>query len=500
MFKEKSKYKPLIIALYAVAFVFFAFKMFFYSQYVARFPDEIQHISYIAYLEKTHAIIPDFKNMTFLVQNNGQITSSTNLNLVNLEKIGQNYTFGDSFNYLGHPPLYYDLMLLSRAVQVHGSTVTVHIFRLRCFSMALSSLAMLLVLYIGLSRVGKNPFLHGLYAAISVSVPMLAYDSAGINNDACALLGVSVFLLGLLRFSERKRNYGTYLLVGSGVLVAFLSKLTTGTIVLVSLFLFCVLSIIKEKSARFILSKQFLVSLPAYAITAAYYLAVYLQTGSLQPTYARLNPQGFYQSGFYVAPQNRSHMDFFAYTAFYFKKFWGSWTGIGSYITSGRAGSLLSVNRIAVFALMVLPILLLFQYKRGRKNSFAQTALICVYAGVVCTAVIQWLRAFHEYANVSGYMGGFQSRYYLCAISALALAVPFVLKNCLKDQPVTVIIRKVRSMIWPQANYAAAAQTVPDKVRVNYRVIGFSCICLAYSGLLIYEDFIYFLIHFKSYF
>ncbi len=334
MKKENNKYRYLIVVIYILTFLFFVFKMFFYSQYVARFPDEIQQISYIAYLEKTHVVIPDFKSMTVLMQNNGNINSNTNLDIVNLEKAGEDYTFGDSFNQLCHPPLYYDIMRLSQAVKVNGNIVTVHIFRLRCFSMALSALALLLILYIGYTRVGKNPLLHCLYAAISVSVPMLAYECAGINNDSLALLGLSVFILGLLRFSENKRNYGTFFIISLGVFISFMSKLTAGTIVFISLLIYLAITIIKEKNAWFMISKKFLASLPLYLITAAYFLAVYLQTGSIQPTYKSLDPQGFYNSSFYVPVANRTNMSFYEYTCFYFKKFLGSWTGIGSYITS----------------------------------------------------------------------------------------------------------------------------------------------------------------------
>jgi hypothetical protein len=96
-------------------FVFFVYKMFFYSQCIGRFPDEIEHVSYIATLETDNAIIPDFKSMKIL-----QLVPSAPLIKNNDGILTEAFTFGKSFNYLGHPPLYYQIMRLSGGVTVHN--------------------------------------------------------------------------------------------------------------------------------------------------------------------------------------------------------------------------------------------------------------------------------------------------------------------------------------------------------------------------------------------
>lgn len=489
---EKRSRAKWVLAIYAFAFLFFVFKMLFYSQYVARFPDEIQHISYIAYLEETHALVPDFRSMTVLVQDSGLVKPDTDLHLANLETLGRDFTFGTETNYLGHPPLYYQVMRLSRAVEVQGDHIVVHILRLRLFTIAFSALAMLLILYIGYTRIGRNPYLHALYTAAVVSVPMLAYECAGVNNDSMALFGLSVFLLGLLRYSEKRRNTGTYLLIGAGVFVSFLSKLTAGMIVLIAYVLYFLFLCVREKNARLIFSRKFLAALPLYLAVAAYHLAVYVQLGSILPTYRNIDPQGFYHSIFYVPAAQRTHMGFAEYTAYYFKKFFGSWTGIGSYIVSGRAGGVFSVNRIAVFSLWVLPLALLLLIGRRGKHASGLFALLAVYFGLAGTAVIQWLRAYHEYADVSGYLGGFQSRYYLCGIAALALAVTALAGS---GAPAGAETERLRA----GAGAAGALPPVRPGAAVRVRAAVFRAVCLAFVGLLFYEDFVYFLLHFKNY-
>lgn len=461
--------------------------MFFYAEYVGGFPDEIQHISYIAYLEKEHTIIPNFKDMKILVQkNNGDINLNTELNNKN---IAIEYTFSNSINYLGHPPLYYQIMRLSRAVQVKGNIVTVNIFKLRCFNIALSALAMLLILSIGYTRIGENPILHWLYATIVVSVPMLAYGASGINNDTLALIGVSIFILGLLRFSEQKRNFRTYFIISLGIFLAFMAKLTAGLVVFISLFLYLVLVIIKEKNAWFLISKKFFTTMPMYLAMIAYYLVVFFQIGNIQPTFKLLDPQGFYKSAFYVAVANRTHMNFIQYTVHFTRDFLSTWASIASNVSLFKTGGIFSLNTTALLALLFLPSILLFQIKRIMYNSSIMLALISVYLGLVISVIVQCLRGYNEYINVSGYLGGCQSRYYLCGISGIALAVTFIMKNFFDKLTVTntQIISKL------------TVEYYQTKNSLNFKKLVLYFICLLFICLLYYEDFIYFLIYFKDY-
>lgn len=478
--REKCKVKYFIIIIYLVAFLFFGFKMLFYSENVGRFPDEIVHVSYISYLEKYHRIIPDFKNMTIL-QETKAIDSATS-----------EYTFGKALNYLGHPPLYYQIMRLSGAVNIDNNSVIVNIFRLRHFNMLLSSLAIILILYIGYTRIDKKPLLHCLYAVVVISVPMLAYDSAGINNDNLALIGLSVFILGLLRFSEKNRNLLTYFIISLGVFISFMSKLTTGIVVFISLFLYIALLIVKEKNLWFLICKKALATLPVYIFTIMYYIIIYFQTGAIMPTYKILDPAGYYTSGFYVAVENRIHMNFMEYISYFGKNFFRTWTGIASHVSLIKQDSLFSINNIGLLSILIIPVILIFQIKKSVKKSSAVLVLISVYLGIVISMIMQCIRAYNEFTNVSGYLGGYQSRYYLCGISVIALAIVQVIQNCIKNEEENSKINlNFKSDLIIQY-YGMKKVSKPRKMIIY-------SISLFFIFLLLYEDFIYFLINFKDY-
>lgn len=463
--------------------LFFIYKMMYYSSYVGRFPDEPQHIAYVAYLEQTHKIIPDFKDMTQLEKVGHDKSQNSAITIRN--GYGGTYVLGDKFNYLGHPPLYYHLLRLSGGVTVENGQISIHLFRLRLFSMGIACLALLLAFYIGLSRLGNNPFFHLLYATVCVSVPMLSYDCAGINNDTMSFLTVTIFTLGLLRFAERNRNYATYLLIGLGVFGAFMSKLTAGAIVLGTLGFYVIYLIFKEHSIRFIITPQFLSSLPFYLASAAYYLYVKHQTGSFQPDFRKLNPTQYYASGFYIAPENRTVvMDFKLYIQYFFNHFTATWVSIQSHISLNKPVYYYDIASIGLVAILILPVFIYFKRYSRRSENPIEPVVGTMYPAVAVVVFLQLYRAYKTFKYVSGYLGGFQSRYYLCCIVMFALGTVWVFKKLYgRDKPRSVYARE---------STAALTATEVRHIVVNI-------VCVAYSALLIYEDFIYFVTNFTKY-
>jgi hypothetical protein len=487
----------LIFSIYLLFFLFFVFKMLFYTHFVGRFPDEIAHISYITYLESNPGIIPDFKNMTILSQAAPPTVYTGNMS--DRQGYSGTFIFSKSTNYLGHPPLYYQVMRLSGGIRIQGDTVIIDILRLREFSMSLATLAILLVFYIGYSRLGNRWALHLLYAAICVSVPMLAYDCAGINNDTLAFVGVSIYLLGILRFAENKQNFSTFLLLSLGVFVALLSKLTAGAIVILSLILFLLIYLWKEKNLRFLLSWRFLATIPIYAFAILYFLLIHQQTGSFQPSLGLLNPQQYYQSGFYVQPPDRTHMDFITYSKYYFNRFSGSWTGIASHVELLKNEHTYSLGRIGLNLLWVLPILAILPLTHNKRLTSMQSATITIYLAVVLTAIIQFIKAYMGYKNGSGYLGGFQSRYYLCAVPAMALAIVIGVKNVFGLSSNDQILSPTDvAEITPESIGRQRHIGILTSRFLSKPVIG-QIICFLFTLLLLYEDFVYFLLNFKQY-
>lgn len=80
-------------------------------------------------------------------------------------------------------------MRLSGGVKIQNRLVTIDINRLRYFNMMIAVFAMLLIFYIGFTRINKVPVFHLLFATICVCVPMLSYVCAGVNNIFCLLIG-----------------------------------------------------------------------------------------------------------------------------------------------------------------------------------------------------------------------------------------------------------------------------------------------------------------------
>lgn len=456
----------------------------YYSNYVGRFPDEITHISYVAYLQETNKIIPEFKDMTVLESTNAKSPPASALTTRN--NLAGTFRFGEKFNTLCHPPLYYQIMRLSGGISISNGNVVIHLFRLRLFTMGIACLAMLLVFYIGWSRIGKNPFFHLLYAVICVSVPMLAYDCAGVNNDTLSLLFVTIFTLGLLRFSEKQRTTGTYFLIGAGVLGAFLSKLTSGIIVSVTLALFVLYLIFKEKNIKFIFSRQFLASLPFYAVTGAYFIAVKLQTGSFQPDFLRLSPDKYYTSAHYKAPTDRKVMNLHQYIGYFFDNFTQTWVSIQAHVSLNKSVNYYDISTIALVIIMFLPLFAYIKLHYKRSGNPMAPVIGTMYLSTVATVLLQFYHGYNEFKNVSGYEGGFQSRYYLCCIAMFGLGSVWAFKK--------LYGRDKRSLDSASQDKSETGLTVIEVRRASVNIV-----CVAFSGLLIYEDFIYFILNFKDY-
>lgn len=108
---------------------------------------------------------------------------------------------------------------------------------------------------------------------------------------------------------------------------------------------------------------------------------------------------------------------------------------------------------------------------------------------VIFTIIVQFLRSFYEFSNVSGYLGGTQSRYYVCGISAIALAVVFIIKD-IYDVKIQLKESLMRNTV--------LATILKPKLNI-IKNVSIHIICLLFVLLLIYEDFVYFIFNFKDY-
>ncbi|MBQ7131836.1 MAG: glycosyltransferase family 39 protein [Oscillospiraceae bacterium] len=450
-----------IIVIYTAMLLFSSFRMLFYAEKVARTPDEAAHIGYVAYLEQTDCIVPDFAEMEL-----ASTVEETDENMVLKFSPG-------SLCYLGHPPLYYQLMKLSGTVDIlDDGMIYADITGMRMFSMSFAFAAILLMFYIGYSRISKKPLLHLLYATVCTSVPMMLYGASGITNDTLTLLTVTVFVLGLLRYVENKKNFATYLLIAVGISATVMTKMTAGIMVILAGLIVFIGSMIKQKSFKELISRQFLLSVPVYLIPLAYCLMIYSTYGAFLVSIFKLNPEFARNTGFYVNVSSRPTMGIIEYSEYYKDRFFESWTGISSHIALLKTDShWLSVQNFALISIWFIPLLLLI--KKLRTNIHCSGMLLAGYAGILFTFFMQMDSAYSGFCT-RGYMGGFQSRYYVCAICIFALAAAKL--------------------------FEAAFEKLHSEERYSEwirRIL--TVVTIAYTGLLAYEDFIYFTAYFNNY-
>jgi len=417
----KMVQKLLLTGMYGITFAMNVFEIWFYKTFVHGFADESYHVGYVAYLQKTGKIIPIFSDMRALAIN------------------GSSAYFAQlpRYNYLGHPPLYYHILRLAGAFRFDGDMITLDLNRLRTFSNVLAFIGIALALYIGYTRIRKDrPYFHLFYVTTVMGIPMMTYGMAGINNDVLSLLGCALFFLGALRFTEERRNYGTFLLMAVGMCFSLLSKLTAGCVLVLLTVMFVGWYCLVRKGYREIFCKQFLVTLPIYAVTLFYFVMIYLQTGKLQPRIKDMAAGGDYKPKFYVEFMERQDWSVAKYLTRFLEKFSGQWTGIVSHASLHHMGSEDSVGFLLRMSLWVLPAFLFVgiltrKEKKDAKGILAISAkeglLRCAYLAIITTATVQMFRGMKNFFYKTGYMGSYQSRYYLCVAMILSFSIVHVL-------------------------------------------------------------------------
>ena len=463
--KISSKY--LIIPIYLLALTFMCYQINFYEQKVGNTPDEITHISYIAYLEKTDELIPDFSKMTVLKK-------VYNKNEKNY------YEFTETTNQLGHPSLYYHIMRFANGVESKDNGFVINFSKLHSFSIKMGLIAILIILYIGYSRISRDvPAFHLLYVSIISSIPMFTYNISGINNDTLTLLGCAIFALGILRHSEDKNTYITYILIALGMCMTVLGKVTAGAILAIGSLIYVIWKCLSEKSTKSIFNKKFFITSPIYLIAIVYFLKLYLEQGVFQPMLQNIDPETFYNSGFYVDFANRVSKSVGEYFMYFWEHFFASWTAIASHIALFKETPWYAFNRIVPIIICFTPLILFAFNKKARYVK----SMISLYIAIVLVALLQFINGFKGFFYTSGYLGAYQSRYYLCIVVILAFIVILILQK-LYDKG--------------KGSNKNLVYELKGHMCINTKKVSIM-IAIVMSILLIYGDFIYFLLNFTTY-
>lgn len=403
---EKQKRKAWIIAIYAAALVFFGFKMFYYAAEIQGVPDEGMHVGYVLYLkEHPGKIIPDFEQMNSYRETDGDVY----------------YRTSDSWNYLGHPPLYYHMMKwFTHVSETEDGGLKVNVRTLRYVNIFLMMFSMLLCFYVIGSRVYRaseriGP--HVVLAVSAISVPMLAYNGSGVNNDNLTLIGIVLFLWGLLRYYEDKIEWRTYLLVDGGFFISIFTKLVAGEILVIVLAGVVIGDLIRKKGFRVFTNKYFLGTMILFLIPVLYYLYIYYRYGTFQPSLQALHPEYYKITRFYVPEENRGEVySLPQYWNYYWPNFWKTWT-----ILYGHTEWVAKTGKILAQAGSYLIIILVPVYAVRsciqKKNEWPMCVSFTL--AILITAATQFLSAYKTYCS-AGYDGGYQARYYLCMIPFFA--------------------------------------------------------------------------------
>ncbi|MFT9058815.1 ArnT family glycosyltransferase [Bifidobacterium aquikefiri] len=398
--------RALPVTDYLVLLVYAIMQLPIYAKYVQGFPDELAHISYVAYLQKHGGLIPDFKNMVVYALGDSPHTFDL--------------SHSQSFNYLGHPPLYYQIMKLLGGVTVNGNVASYNLSLMRMESFGIGLLGIALLFYISLTRLPKIPLLHLLFGLLIISPPNLIYGMSGVNNDSLTILSVSICLLGLVRFYEKRFGCMTYLLIAVGITTSLLTKLTAGMIVSIAAICILAYSIVVERQWRNLWSWRFLVSLPIYLPIPAYFATMYMKYHALQPSFAKLAYHEYVHSIWYTPLGQRSEMGVWGFITTYLSNFMNTWFNLAGATTTGRdaAWPFFSLDRIGIVLVLLIPFALFF-------ITIKSTAKIYLQFGMIAVGIAMLMQMKGTYASVmmNGRFGGYSSRYYLCAIGLFALAI-----------------------------------------------------------------------------
>jgi len=468
--------RAFIFGLYIMAFVYVAFQgMYFVKTLPGYSPDESAHISYIYYLNKTDKLIPDFEDMDIF--NDEPMKWSVDY-----------YALPEqSVNYLCHPPLYYQIMRLAGGFTDTEDPLAVQIDknRLRLSSSFISSIGVILLLYIGWSRIThKKPWLHLMYCTAATSVPMLGFEFAGVTNDSLALVTSCICIIGLIRFSEKKRGYITYTLIAVGITASLLTKMTAALLCILMALIILGFSMIRERSFFGCLKYEFWVTSPIYLIAIAYYIYIYNKYGVIQPSLELISTQEYFQSTiYYTDPAQRINYTLMGYCQYYLNKFFLSWSGIEA-ARSFMKLTPFSKATLPCELLWIFPVLLVIPRARQKAGRLS----LPVFAGwvsCVITFAIQMKSAYGTYLT-RGYMGGFQSRYYLPFLFAFGMGAVFVFQSALVDSG------------FDEDTEITTVKDISSWARSTLNNNLVYLMALGYIFLLFYGNFPFFLMHFTE--
>lgn len=412
---SQKKNKKLCLINYVACIAYLIVQAIYYKRYLpGTTPDEGAHVSYIAYEKVYHEIIPHFENMRIAADAAQGFSGRIDLN----ETI--------QFNQLGHPPLYYIIMSLMPGMHNLGNgIVTYNITLLRAESFFICLIGTFLAYYLFYTRIPNIPLLHLLAALSLISPPNFVGVGSGVSNDNLCLLTVTIFAWGVIRLYEDKYNWRTFILISLGISSTMLTKITAGMIVaIIAFFVFCSILFNKSKRIKIIRKTSLWISSLIYLIPLGYFLVIIQRYHAIQPSYQVIKPEEYYQHPtFYYPIDHRSQLSIWEYLNYMMKNFMRTWWYLPWQSQIPRQTSTsFTLDAIGITALLLIPFAIIF-VKKDIKGKLWMYGVF----GIGITILYQIYDATRGFFD-RGYIGGYQSRYYLCAMVFLVFAIIWLIQ------------------------------------------------------------------------
>ncbi|MGG4553703.1 hypothetical protein [Paenibacillus humicus] len=375
--------------IYVIVFAAFFGKCLYYSKSInlGSTPDEIAHLSYVAYLSENKKIIPDYSNF-YLYDTNGNKTETK--------------------NYLEHPSIYYHFIGLF--LPDNPKDVMKNYDQARNINIGIISIGIIIILYLGwLQRFSVLG--HLLYSVTVTSIPMFGFEGAGINNDNLAVVGGALTLLGAQKLIKGNLSWSSYLFTFIGFSTAVISKITAGIMCGILIFFVFLYFFKSIKNKREIFNSK-VITVLVCLLPASYFILLKMRYGVFQPSLQNLDFEAFKQTGFYIPPDERVILPFTSYTKLFLQKLWWSWSQVLSHVSVPKTSLFESVHLIL---LPILAIICLF-IKKGKEFIFAKIGYISLFVFMI----IHFLTVLKAH-QLTGYTGGIQARYYFPLVAVVFL-------------------------------------------------------------------------------
>ena len=417
--KKRHTKTILLLSIYLLSLVIFNIHIEQYQNYFQEFPDEYSHIAYIAYLKQTKKIIPKFEKMQEIEEYNVHLKKDT------MEKETKNTIEGEkttkflekTTNHLGHPPLYYQIMGVFNLVKVDNGKITYNLKALRNISQVISNIALIIIFLYAYKNL-KTIVGNFIFSMVLVNIPLLPYVSGAVQNDVLSFLGLGIFLYGVDKLIKNQRGYVTYLLIAISIFICMMNKVTTGLILIIAIVILFIYLAYKEKNLKFILRKEFLITIPIYVCILIYYIIIMQRYGTIQPTIQKLNLEYYKTTSFYDSKIYTKAYSLKMYAKIYWGKFINYWAGYNYGATFPKHKIQESLISLLIFS---FPIIYLIWTMIKKKKIDILNLSICI--GVYVAIVIQFTRQYIEFKTLSGYFGGYHSIYYLCAMPSFIILI-----------------------------------------------------------------------------